>query len=193
MVLRKGHFARFLCGSILLGGLFGCAGYRAGSLPDGPPTRVFLEPVQNEAYVSGMVPLFRRELQRIALQSSHLALVSDPREADLTAYVRLADYRERQVAFLEQDSGQAISSRVALSAILTVAEPGLEPPLIDRETLSVQSPVYSDPETAFPNPVDQTKPALARNLAATVVLAIELAGRQRQAVEKIATGTNGEG
>lgn len=182
---------RLAFGILLTGCLFGCAGYRTGSLPDGPPVKVFLEPVQNEAYVSGLAPLFHQEVRRIALQSSHLTLVSDPKEADLSAYIRLADYQERQVAFLEEDTGQAVTSRVSLSAILTLSEPDRKAPLIDQETLSVESPVYSDPETAFPNPVDQTKPTLARNLAASVVLALELAGRQLQADAEISTGENG--
>ncbi len=178
---------------LLATSLIGCSGYRPGSLPDGPPVKAYLEPVQNEAYVSGIAPLFQREVRSIALQSRNLTLVSSPSDADVTAYVRLADYLERQIAFLEKDSGQAITSRVSLSAILTVSEPGADDPLIDEETLSVQSPVYSDPETAFPNPVDQTKPTLARNLAASVVLAIELAGRERQADGRIAGGKNGGG
>lgn len=166
---------------LVLVGLIGCSGYRPGSLPDGPPVDVYLEPVQNEAYISGITPLFQRDVRRIALQSRHLNLVADPDQADLTAYVRLADLRERQVAFLEDDSGQAVSSRLTLSAVLTVSEPGGATPLIDEETLSVNSPVYSDPQTAFSNPVDQTKPFISRNLASSVVLAIELAGRKLQA------------
>jgi len=155
----------------------GCAGYRAGSLPAGPPAKVYLEPVQNEAYLSGFTPLYQREVRRLALLSPSIKLVPDPAGADLTAYTRLADFHERQVAFLENDSGQAISSHVSLSALLTITEPGALDPIIGDEILSVEAPVYSDPQTAFANPVDQTKPTLARNLAASVVLALELAGQ----------------
>lgn len=160
--------------------LAGCAGYRAGALPDRPPAKVYLEPVQNEAYLSGMVPLFQRELRRAALQSRAVQLVDSPEDADQTAYVRLADFRERPVAFLPQDTGQAITSRLSLGAVLTItAADGRK--LVEEEYLSAETAVYSDPETAFPNPVDQSKPHLARNLAATVLLAIELAPMPPQA------------
>lgn len=174
-------FARMPTALLLLATVFlsGCSGYRSGSLPEGPPVTVYLEPVQNEAYVSGMAPLFQQKVNQLALQSRHLTLVSDKADAELSAYVRLKNFEERRVAFLEEDSGQAITSRVSLSALLTVTDTTSGRLLIENEALSAQAPVYSDPETAFSNPVNQTKPLLARNLASSVVLAIELAGRQR--------------
>ena len=154
--------------------LGGCAGYRTGGLPGSTPASVYLFPVQNEAYVSGMVPVFQSELRRTVMQSRYLRLVDRAEDADMTAYVRLMNFEERPVAFLESDSGQAISSRIALSAVVTLENPVTGETILADEALTGNMAVYSDPETAFPNPLDQSKPALARNLAARVVLTMEL-------------------
>ncbi len=153
----------------------GCSGYQPGGLPDSPPAAIHLFPVQNEAYLSGMVPIFQSQLRRAVMQSPRLRLVDRPEDADMTAYVRLTDFDERPVAFLESDSGQAISSRIALSAVVTLENPVTGETILADEALTGNMAVYSDPETAFPNPLDQSKPALARNLAARVVLTMELA------------------
>ncbi len=167
----------FCLGAALLALLTACVGYEPGVSPGTTtPKRIFLLPLQNEAYISGIAPLFQKELRRIALLNQNLIVVDSPAEADFEVYVRLADYREKPVAFLPRDSGQAVSSRISLGAFLTVTATADGEPLVEDGYLSAQSAVYSDPPTAFPNPVDQSKPVLARNLAAKVVLAIELAG-----------------
>ena len=168
---RRGLSPILVAAVLLLGG---CAGYRTGGLPDSSPASVYLLPVQNEAYLSGMIPIFQSELRRTVMQSRYLRLVDRAEDADMTAYVRLTDFEERPVAFLESDSGQAISSRIALSAVVTLENPVTGETILKDEDLTGNMAVYSDPETAFPNPLDQSKPALARNLAGRVVLTMEL-------------------
>ncbi|MFP4352675.1 MAG: hypothetical protein ACLFRP_09370 [Puniceicoccaceae bacterium] len=160
-----------LAAVLLLGG---CAGYRTGGLPDPTPASVFLRPVQNEAYISGMAAIFQNELRRAVMGSPYLRLADRADDADMTAYVRLTDFRESPVAFLESDSGQAISSRIALSAVLTLENPETGEVILADEALTGNMAVYSDPETAFTDPLDQSKPALARDLAARAVLTMEL-------------------
>jgi hypothetical protein len=160
--------------------LAGCAGYRAGGLPETGISRLYLEPVQNEAYLSGITPLFQDQLRRAVLQSRSLEPVDSREAADLVAYVRLTDFRERPVAFLGEDTGQAISSRLSLAARMTLSDAGSGKEILADESYGTEAPVYSDPDTAFPNAVDQTKPVVARNLAATVTLAIELAAAARR-------------
>jgi len=153
--------------------LSGCAGYRTGALPNSKPAKVYLEPIQNEAYISGIISIFQNELRKMILQSRYLILVEDIDAADMSAYIRLTDYTERPVAFLESDTGQAISARVTLSAVLSLTASNGED-LLDDDVLTADYAIYSDPETAFPNPSDQSKPGIARNLAMKLVLEMEL-------------------
>jgi hypothetical protein len=153
--------------------LAGCAGYQPGPLPDSRVATVFLEPVQNEAYLSGIAPLFQSALHRGILESRLLRPVNSPAEADMIAYVRLRDFEEQPVAFLESDTGQPISARVSLSAVITLWD-GEETLIVEDETVRAEAAVYSSPQTAFSNPIDQTKPAIVRNLARRVLLELEL-------------------
>ncbi|MGE9290722.1 MAG: LPS assembly lipoprotein LptE [Puniceicoccales bacterium] len=153
----------------------GCTGYQRGSLPDAHTASVYLKPVQNEAYLSGIAPLFQSELRQQILDSRTLILADKPEDADMEAYVRLVDYNEEPIGYLETDTGQPISARLSLSALITLSETDSEGDyLLEDSRVSIDTAVYSSPSTAFPNPVDQSKPAMARNLAQKVVLQLEL-------------------
>jgi len=155
--------------------LAGCAGYQRGPLPDSKPASVYLEPIQNEAYISGFAPLFQNELRKAILNSRLLILSDDPEDADMIAYIRLRDFDEEPIGFLESDTGQPISARVQISAILSLWDSPLKDvSLVENEVVRVDSAVYSSPQTAFTAPVDQSKPAIARNLAAKTTLEMEL-------------------
>ncbi|MEM0966411.1 MAG: hypothetical protein AAGJ81_09715 [Verrucomicrobiota bacterium] len=155
--------------------LSGCAGYQKGALPNPEPATIYLKPVQNEAYVSGMVPVFQNQLSRTIAQSRYLIPVQSEDEADMVAYVQLVDFRERPIAFLETDTGQAISARISLSASVTLDHSGPpEKEVLKDKVLTADAAVYSDPDTAFANPTDQSKPTVARNLAMMVTLELEL-------------------
>lgn len=153
----------------------GCAGYQKGSLPNSETASLYLEPIQNEAYISGVAPLFQSELRRQILSSRLLKLVPTPEEADMVAYIRLLDYEEQPIGYLKSDTGQPISARISVSAQLTLTETDIdETVLIEDMPLTANSAVYSSPSTAFPNPVDQSKPAMVSDLARRVVLELEL-------------------
>lgn len=155
--------------------LVGCAGYQKGALPDTRSATLYLMPVQNEAYLSGFASLFQSELRRQILASRMLKLVPSPEEADMIAYIRVADFEEQSIGFLESDTGQPISARMSIAGYLTLTETdAAETIIVEEKPFSVNSAVYSSPSTAFTNPVDQSKPSIARNLASKAVLEIEL-------------------
>lgn len=153
--------------------LAGCAGYQKGSMPNREVATVYLEPVQNEAYISGIAPLFQSALGRGIIESPLLRPADSAESADMVAYVRLSDYEEQPIGYLESDTGQPISARVQLSAIISLWGASGNP-IVEDETIRTDSAVYSAPETAFSNPIDQSKPAIVRSLAKRVVLELEL-------------------
>lgn len=155
--------------------ILGCAGYRTGSLPNSKVAKIYLKPVQNEAYVSGVISMYQSELRQGILDSRLLRPVSDPAEADMIAFVRLVDFEEQPIAYLETDTGQPISARISLSAILKVSsDEEANGDIVEEQLVSTNAAVYSAPTTAFPNPVDQTKPTMVRDLARKTVLELEL-------------------
>tara|TARA_R100000027_G_scaffold61057_1_gene52176 strand:+ start:10467 stop:10991 length:525 start_codon:yes stop_codon:yes gene_type:complete len=155
--------------------MFGCASYQTGSLPDSHIAHIYLKPVQNEAFVSGVAPLYQSALREGILESRLLRLVSNPADADMVAYIRLTDFEEQPIAYLETDTGQPISARISLSAIISLSSSDSnDNDLAEDRVVSTNSAVYSAPTTAFPNPVDQTKPTMVRDLAQKTVLELEL-------------------
>lgn len=173
--LRQGAFffvAQFFFFVLLIASQ-GCQHYGTGALPSDHKVYVYLEPVQNEAYISGFANLFQSELVEALRNSPVVVLVQDERQADYSGQVRLRNFDKQAIAYAESDTGQPASARYSIDAWLSLLRREDGSLLLDNNRVTADISVYVDAAQSFTMPGFQSKPTLARDLARNVARSIE--------------------